>query len=396
MKVLYFLYAFIMDVAYLLSLPFVLFLSVLSRRAREEVFERFFPKPLNGDVLLHGASAGEVRALIPLAQSLRERGFEPMFTTATLTGKIIAERYGFGSSLLPVESSFSLRAFFKGKRGITLIIGERDIWPRFMKYIKSGGGRVLIVNLIFPRLNWKRRFIFRLMKPYIDCISTRSEEDYIQLLSMGFPVVKGGNLKVLSEPSGEPLSLGVNYILFACIHGREGALIKRVCLKIKNEFNGVKFVIVPRYIKESRALMKLFEGEFKVRRWDDSKEGDWDVLIVDRFGVLPLLYRDAKAAFIGGSFVKKGGHDLLDACRHGVPVFIGPYYWNQRDVVELLSELNGGMVVKNEDELLMGILNLLKGKMDMRRGAKLCYLKLKEDAKRTVDEFVERCLKGLR
>lgn len=394
MRFLLFFYMLMIDFIYCISLPFLIVVAHFSRKVKEEVLPRVIPSPLKSRFILHGASAGEVRSLIPIAEMLKEKGADIHFTTSTLRGRIIAERYGFPSSFLPVESAIALKMFFRDRKKVVLVIGERDIWARFIRTVKMNGGRVLMVGVLYPEFTLKRRFMLELVRPYIDRIYVRSEEDYMKLSSAGFSVIKGGNLKVLSKPQDSSLAFNINYILFACTHNGEHEVIKEVCFKIRSKVRDLKFIIAPRYVEESNVIIRLFSKYFKVKRFKDREDEDWDVLVVDEFGILPFLYERAEVAFIGGSIVRRGGHDLFDACRYGVPVLIGPYYWNQKDVVKLLLEIEGIKIVKNADELYQGILKILEEGSELGIKAKLCYEKLKEEAHKTVKEVVAECLRG--
>jgi 3-deoxy-D-manno-octulosonic-acid transferase len=85
-------------------------------------------------------------------------------------------------------------------------------------------------------------------------------------------------------------------------------------------------------------------------------------ILLDTIGDLAAVYQLAGVAFVGGSLVRKGGHNPLEAARFGVPVVMGPSYENFRDVVERMQAANGILIVQNREEFEAAMIDLLKNR----------------------------------
>ncbi len=86
---------------------------------------------------------------------------------------------------------------------------------------------------------------------------------------------------------------------------------------------------------------------------------DTEVFIGDSMGELPVFYAAADIAFVGGSLVQVGGHNLLEPAALGKPVLTGPYTYNAEDIARLLQDAGAARIVTDADELGEAVINLL-------------------------------------
>ncbi|MEQ1920572.1 MAG: 3-deoxy-D-manno-octulosonic acid transferase, partial [Elusimicrobiota bacterium] len=105
----------------------------------------------------------------------------------------------------------------------------------------------------------------------------------------------------------------------------------------------LRLVLAPRHLERAAdAADLLAHAGLKLARWSGASEAGRDALILDEMGVLPSFYALARAAFVGGTLVKVGGHNLLEPASAGVPVLFGPHTGHIARPAELLSAHGGG------------------------------------------------------
>ncbi len=390
-----YLYIILSELLHLLTFPFLLLLSI-SKWGRKEILPRLFPSSLKGEgILLHGASVGEIKSLIPLARELVKDGIPIFFTSATINGVKTAEREGFRASLLPFEFSLSQNLFFRGFKPSAIVISERDYWLRLIRNVKKRGGKVLIINFLMARKNFFKRLFIKTLLPFepIFFLMTISDREFI--IDAGFKperVKLSPSLKVLL-PSKREIKKEKRFILASSTHGKEHELLKEAFERIR-KIRDIKLVVAPRYLREVKPLLNWFSS-FKTSLFSQNQE-DFEVLVIDRFGVLNLFYPFSLAVFVGGSIVKRGCHDLLEPCAWGIPVIFGPNYWNQKDIAEMLIKENGGRVIKDSEEIFKTLLSIMENEEGAPSGEKafLVYKEVLHLAEKGLREMKEVLLKG--
>ena len=111
----------------------------------------------------------------------------------------------------------------------------------------------------------------------------------------------------------------------------------------------------------------------RCRRLSDPVDPDDQVIVADRIGELSRLYAVGEAAFVGGSMVQEGGHNLLEPAAQKKPVVFGPYMDDFQEMAELIVEAGGGMVVSNQDELYQAWKSLLDSRPLAERTGEIAY-----------------------
>lgn len=381
-------YFIIEEILHIVSLPFLLLLSIF-KPLRKEIIPRLFPaSPEGRKIILHGASIGEVKSLFPAGREIKKMGIPLLFTSATITGVNTALKEGFPAQLFPLEFSISHFFFFRKLLPVAIIVSERDYWMRFLYGVKKRGGKVIVVNFSIARKNFFKKIFMSLLKEMDPQFFARDEGDREFLLSLGFKDIKIlPSLKSLSlTPSQEKKEK--NLLLAVSVHEDEFAVIKSAFEKLRERFE-IKLVIAPRYISKAPGLKDLF-SEFNTSLYSQRKE-PFDVLIIDAYGVLNSFYPCAKAVFVGGSIAKKGCHDLLEPSSFKTPVLFGPNFWNQKEIAELLIKENGGKVVRNADEMVDALTSILKGEETAPSGEKafLVYERISSSAREGLKELLK-------
>lgn len=358
--------------------PFVAFIIVfcflLSPRRKvlktlfSELNERFAIKKQNFEgpcIWFHAASVGEIKSVANIARSLKEHYKLPILvTTLTKAGQKAAQKIEtFDCALLaPVDFYISVKRFLKFYDPKMLLIVEADLWPNMIYASAKAGVKIGIINGRLSKRSAKR---YKLLKPLLNLlipnfsfICAQSEEIKKRYISLGAKkqqVFACGNIKydALNEhPSRtEEAKELINklswqnsqIVVCGSTHNIEEEIIISAASKLKD----VKFIIAPRHLERAKQLKEnLQKTDIKftfLTNLENTK--DAQILVADTMGFLGALYQLGTITFVGGSIIKKGGHNFLEPAILKKPVLFGKYYYNAPDVAIKLLETGGGILV---------------------------------------------------
>jgi 3-deoxy-D-manno-octulosonic-acid transferase len=371
---------------------FAVLFPVLSvyRKTRGGLMQRFgiyapgtLPSGAGPMLWLHGASAGDLLALSPMFGLLRERfpGCRILLSTTTNSGYLMArERLAKqidGVVYAPWDLWGATRRAVKAIGPDLLVLEYTEIWPNLIRAVKRSGGRVALTNGRFsPKNVGKYRLFFSLIgNPLedLDLFLMRHEEEAERVRSLGAPderVVVTGNTKFDSLAAGPApedaalrsalgLPIGAKVWIAGSTHEGEEAQLLEVYRRLLKEHPDLRLVIAPRYIDRAERIVGLArEAGLSVgRRSQENREGG-QVVVLDTIGELSRVYRLATVVFVGGSFTKRGGQNILEPAGQGRPVLFGPHMDNFRDSVPVLLG-RGGLQVEDAEALYRELSNLL-------------------------------------
>ena len=334
-----------------------------------ELKERFVIKkqPLNGPCIwLHAASVGEVKSVANIAADLKAKYNLPVLvTTLTKAGQRAAQKIDtFDCALLaPIDFYFAVKRFLKFYKPKMLIIVEADLWPNMIYASAKAKVRVGIIN---GRLSERSAKRYKILKPLINLIipkisficaqSEKIKKRYISLGASRKKVFTCGNIKYdalsenpnrLDEAKEIINKLGwQNSKIVVC--GSTHDLEEQIIFSSAKILKDVKFIIAPRHlerVKQIRENLKKTEFKFAFLSNLDYPPADAQILIADTMGLLGALYKVGTLVFVGGSIVKRGGHNFLEAAILKKPVLFGKYYYNAPDVAKALLKSGGGILV---------------------------------------------------
>ncbi|MBN1210207.1 MAG: 3-deoxy-D-manno-octulosonic acid transferase [Myxococcaceae bacterium] len=332
---------------------------------------------------LHGASAGDLLALSPMFGPLRERfpGCRILLSTTTNTGYLMAkERLAKqidGVVYAPYDLWGATRRAVRAIRPELLVLEYTEIWPNLIRAAKRSGARVALTNGRFsPRNEGKYRLLFSLIgNPLrdLDLFLMRLEEEAERARSLGAPAERvwvTGNTKfdaLAVAPAKEDEALrsalglaeGAWVWMAGSTHEGEEEHLLAVYRRLLPAHPDLRLVIAPRYIDRAGRIAALAReaGLTVGLRSRENREGG-QVVVLDTIGELARAYRLATLVFVGGSFTKRGGQNILEPAGQGKPVLFGPHMDNFRDSVQVL-EGRGGLQVRDAEELFQRISELL-------------------------------------
>ena len=327
-------------------------------------------------VWLHGASAGDLLSLQPMMKELKKRlpGCCIVVTTITNSGLEMARvKLGEADGVLyaPYDLPGATRRAVAALRPDLLVLEYTEIWPNLIRAARKAGVRIALTNGRFnPERLSRYRAFFRAIGnplPSIRLFLMRSDEEAERALQLGAPpdrVWVTGNTKfdalVLDRPAGGDEALraamglrpGGTAWIAGSTHEGEEELLLAVHRRLAAEFPGLQLVVAPRYVERADRILGLAAAEgFRARpRSAGAAAGTADVVVLDTIGELAAAYRLATLAFVGGSFVRRGGQNVLEPAAQGKPVLFGPHMESFKDSVQVLVG-RGGIQVATPEQL---------------------------------------------
>lgn len=386
----YLLYSILLLLVLVLGSPYWLYQMLRHGKYRHGLRQRFgvVPQPLRGIsaplIWVHAVSVGEVLAVSQLALRLRSEfpGHRVLVSTTTDTGqKLAASRFGAENVFyFPLDFEFAAKRWLAALRPRLIVIAETELWPNFLRAARKAGTNVAIVNArisdrSFSGYRRGKRFL-REELAGVSIFLTQTNEDARRLTEIGAPaerVIPAGNLKYDVPTPPEPAIVG--QLRAALAHDHAGPVL--VCgstvegeeLLLAGAFKNVlasfpraTMLLAPRHpqrFAEVAELLRELNTPVILRsRWTGEPLAG-QVLLVDSIGELAALYALTDVAFVGGSLVERGGHNIIEPAQHGVAIVVGNHTENFRDIVSLFESRDAVRVV-GPAEFPLQILELLK------------------------------------
>lgn len=342
-----------------------------------------YPVTAKNVIWFHCVSVGEAEAAFPLIRLMQAEHPEQRFlvTTITPTGSDRV-RAVLGDSVahvyLPYDLPIILARFFDHFRPKMAIFMEKEIWPNLFAVCSERNIPLFIINArLSERAAKPYQKIAALVKPALQCvtqIATQTEEDKQRFVEIGAAVAQ---LKVFGNTKFD-LSIANNVIaaghllkqqLFAgrfvwiltSTHQDEEAQLLPIYRRLKQQIPQLLLAIAPRHPERFQDVKKLCQdqGLVVVMRSEGRPLGnEVDVYIADSMGELILLYAAADAAFVGGSLVPVGGHNVLEPALVGVPVLFGPQMHNFKEIAERIVHEEAAMQCQTPEEIFQAVLQI--------------------------------------
>jgi 3-deoxy-D-manno-octulosonic-acid transferase len=397
----YFLYSLLLAAGMLFSLPYWLYQVLRHGKYSSGLAERLgrVPARLTSAergagakpvIWVHAVSVGEVLAVSGLVEEMR-RNFPQhrvVVTTTTDTGQELA-RARFGEEnvgYFPMDFAFAIRPYLRFLQPELVVLVETEFWPNFLRLAHSRGARVAVVNGRVSDRSWPsyRRFRWALRKMLapVDLFLAQTEPDRARLESIGAaaervrvtgnlkfdvslaptpPIVESLRQSLAAEGAGPVLVCG------STVEGEEPPLVKAF-ENVRAEHPRAVMMLAPRrperFDEVAVLLQQLGVRWYRRSRWQGETLAG-GVLLVDSIGELAALYALADVAFVGGSLVARGGHNIVEPAQHGVAIVVGTHTENFRDMVALFQNRDAVRVV-TLSELPLTLMHLLANDAERR------------------------------
>jgi 3-deoxy-D-manno-octulosonic-acid transferase len=371
----YLLYSALLAAGLLISLPYWMLRRRGQGKFREALGERLGKVPPRLErrpvpaIWVHAVSVGEVLAVSQLVEELRRfPQYRVVVSTTTAASQTLA-RKRFGEEnvfYFPLDLGFALRPYLSLLQPKLIVLAETEFWPNFLRLAQESGARIAVVNARISDRSWPgyrrfRRIWTRVLRP-VDLFLAQTEEDARRLCGIGAAVERvqvSGNLKFdVSAPpppaivhslrsTFEQTGAGPVIVCGSTVEDEEGLLLRAFENVLASHPRAI-MILAPRHAERFKEVAQLIE-QMGIRFWRRSLwSGDaiaGGVFLVDTLGELPSLYALGEVAFVGGSLVPGGGHNILEPAQHGVAIMVGNHTENFRDIVALFRNQDAVRVV---------------------------------------------------
>lgn len=380
------------NVLLVLAFPVIVGLLLTKKRSQRGLRFRLGAIPIELQKLskpviwIHAVSLGEVAAVVPLLQALKERYplWPLVVSTVTETGREVVINQLEGVAVhcyAPVDFWWAVNRYVRRLDPHLFVLVESEFWPNLLKSLQRHQIPVCLVNgrissRSFARYGWIKGIMRRMMGG-ISLALMQSSNDARRIRHLGaLPdiVHVTGNMKfdqsleqrrpVSDHPSLRDvlqLDPAERLLVAGSTHSQEEETLLKTYREVAARHPRVVLLLAPRHIERADKLEHVIAryGFACVRRSQIGRESSScihnrgpRVILLDTRGELPFIYREGFLAFVGGTLVPIGGHNLLEPAQWGRPVLFGPYIDHCRDIANLLLETGGGRQIRNQSDLV--------------------------------------------
>ncbi len=393
----YLLYSTLLAIGLLLALPYWIWEMVRHGKYRAGLTERLGKVPrrlaeqaAQPTIWIHAVSVGEVLAISGLVHELRRifPQFRIVISTTTDAGQKLARTH-FGKESVfyfPLDFGFAVRPYLQALRPQLVILAETEFWPNFLRLAHQSKSPVAVVNARISDRSWPgyrrfRRMLAGILR-HVDLFLAQTPEDATRLQDIGAisdRVQVSGNLKFdVAVPATPQIvarlrevfqraGAGPIIVCGSTVEGEEPLLLEAF-ENVLLSYQDAVMILAPRHPERFDEVAQLLE-QLNIRFW---RRSSWNgeaitsgVLLVDSIGELAVLYALGDIAFVGGSLVPRGGHNIIEPAQHGVPIIVGNHTENFRDIIGLFQSHDAVRVV-SPNELSKVWMNLLSNELERR------------------------------
>ncbi len=344
------------------------------------------PLPSSAPVIwVHAVSVGETRAAAPLVRALQREypNHALLITTMTPTGSAqVRSLFGeqVAHSYVPYDLPGAVARFLDRTHPQVAIIMETELWPNLFHACRRRRIPICVANLRMSEASMRGYLKFpqltRMTLEQVSRFAVQSEADAQRLRRMGasapavqvtgsikFEINLPASLREAAEALRGEWGRERPVWIAASTHAGEDEIVLAAHRALKARFPTLLLVLVPRHPERFAAVARLCrrEGYNTALRTETpgALAADADVLVGDTMGELQLFFGASDVAFVGGSLVATGGHNILEASALGVPVVFGPHMFNFQEIGALALERAAGRQVRDGEDLARAVSDYL-------------------------------------
>ena len=351
---------------------------------RQRLLERlgFYPHQLTQSIWVHAVSVGEVLAAVPLIKELIQcyPNRQIVVTTMTPTGaeQVLSQfKHTVTHYYIPYDLPCAVKRFIKRINPQVAIIMETEIWPNLLNECAKQQVPVFLLN---ARLSAKSAQgyarIASITEHALRCIkmiAAHGAEDAARFAELGadpanitvtgnikFDLQLPANLLQVGQAIRERLGKRRFVWIAASTHGGEEEILLAAHSLLLQTLPTALLLLVPRHPDRFDAVYKLSASKLSTvrRSLNEDASADTQVYLADTMGELLNLYSAADVAFIGGSLIARGGHNMLEPGALGLPLLIGPSTYNFKEIAQLFLQAGAMQKITNAEQLAEQLLTL--------------------------------------
>ena len=386
-------YRILINLVLILS-PIIILLRLIKKKENPNRFiEKFgFPskKRMSGKVIwFHGSSVGEILSVMPLVEKLEQnpRIRQILITSSTLSSSKVLEKYKFNKTIhqfFPIDSNIVLNKFINYWRPSTVFFIESEIWPNIIQNLHNRKIKIILINARITNKTFKKWFkVLNFSKSIFskfDLSLSQNKETEVYLRKLGSKNIKNlGNLKFSETKKIKRMKEIKNFkilnnerILFGGIstHYNEEIFCGKIHFELKNKYKKYISIIIPRHIHRVESIKNDLENlKLKVHLHSSKTKikNKIDIYLVDTYGETKTFLNMCKIVYLGGSIIKRGGQNPLEAARSGCKVMHGSNVENFKEIYVLLNKIGVSSKIKNVRDAKLIINKNLQTKIRLKK-----------------------------
>ena len=395
-----FIYQLIISILLLIS-PIILLIRILRKKENikslKEKFSFNSKRRVNGKLIwFHGASVGEVLSIIPIIKHYeKDKSIKQILvTSSTLSSLKVIKKFNFKKTIhqfYPIDHFIFNNKFINYWKPSLGIFVDSEIWPMMFQNLKYKNIPIILLNARLTKKTFSRWIkIKSFAKSVFNKITVaypQNKETNLYLKELDVRnIITIGNLK-FSENSDENLNniskklkseLDKKKIWVASsTHKTEEIFCAKAHLKLKKKITNLLTIIIPRHIHRANEITNQIKNlNLKIALHSSKPKNlkNIDIYLVDTFGETKKFHQIGNTVFLGGSIIKRGGQNPLEATRLGAKILHGPNTDNFKDVYKHLKLLNISKKINTPLQLASSIIfkkNKNSGKKIKQIGKKI-------------------------
>jgi len=348
-------------------------------RLGERRGEASIPRPAGPLVWIHGASVGEVAAIVPLIERIVAKEFNVLLTSGTVTSAKLATQWlppGVIHQYVPLDAPRFAARFLNHWKPDLGLFTESDLWPNLILMSAERHIPLILVNgrvseRSFNRWRYAPGMIAALLQRFDLCLA-QTAAYAARYRDLGAPRISTtGNLKLdVPEPPADrenlhklQAAIGDRVtIAAASTHAGEETALIETHRRLRNTFPQLLTIIAPRHPDRGPGIIEIARDaglSASLRSRGRLPEQQDDIYVVDTLGELGLVYRLAPIVFMGGSLASHGGQNPVEPIKLGAAVLHGPHVWNFAELYEALDSARGAELIGDVGRLTVRVGALL-------------------------------------
>ena len=388
----FYLYQIILSILLLISPLVILYRILINKESKERFLEKYsiFSKRKKKGKLIwfHWASVGEILSVIPLIEKYeKDKSIRQILvTSSTLSSSKVLERFKFKKTIHQFyifDLLFLTSRFLDYWKPNIAIFIDSEIWPAMFKTLNKKNIPLLLLNARLTKKSFNKWYKYKFFSNSIFKLITKAYPQNLEtnkfLKKLGVKKIKYiGNLK-FSENYNDKRNeitpgLKNNFKnkkiwIASSTHTGEEIFCVKAHLELKKKIKNLITIIIPRHISRANEIISEI-AKFNLNTVSHSSKSknfkNLDIYLVDTFGETKKFFKIASTVFLGGSIIKRGGQNPLEAARYGSKILHGQNIDNFKDVYKLLSSLNISKKVSNYHELASSISFLRNQKIGLK------------------------------
>ena len=388
-----FFYRILINLVLLLS-PIIILFRIIKKKEHPTRFLEKLGIPsknrMQGKVIwFHGSSVGEVLSIMPLIERLEKNSKikQIVITSSTLSSSKVLEKYKLNKTVhqfFPIDANLIIKKFLNYWKPTVVFFVESEIWPNTIQNLHKRNIKIALLNARITNKTFTKWFKFKSFSKDIfnkfDLCLCQNKETKLYLKKLGTKNIKNlGNLKFSESKKIKKINKIKNFkllnnknILFGGIstHYDEEIFCGKVHLELKNKYKKFISIIIPRHVNRAESIKNDLENLKLKVHLHSSKiniENDTDIYLVDTYGETKSFLNMCKVVYLGGSIIKRGGQNPLEAARSGCKVIHGSNVDNFKEIYALLNNIGVSSKINGVKDAKIKIIKNLKTNVKQKK-----------------------------